>query len=63
MALLEAQLQYAGMTINAIGTVEQYIGPSRTFVRGKLIRITGLEHDAEMSQLVADELARGIYIT
>lgn len=63
VALLEAQLQYAGMTINAIGTVEQYIGPSRTFVRGKLIRITGLEHDAEMSQLVADELARGIYIT
>lgn len=63
VALLEAQLQYAGMTINAIGTVSQYIGPSRTFVRGKLIRITGLEHDAEMSQLVADELARGIYIT
>lgn len=63
VALLEAQLQYSGMTINAIGTVSQYIGPSQTFIRGKLIRITGLEHDAEMSQLVADELARGIYIT
>lgn len=63
VAVLNLQLQYSGMTVGAIGTVKQYIGPSQTFIRGRLIRITGLEHDAEMSQLVADELARGIYIT
>lgn len=63
VGLLNLQIQYSGMTIGGIGTVKEFIGPSRTFIRGRLIRITGLEHDAEMSQLVADELARGIYMT
>ena len=59
---LEAQLQYSSMTVKAIGIVSQFVSGGPTFVRGRLIRITGLEHDAEMSQLVADELARGIYM-
>ena len=63
VAALQLQLEYSSMTVGAIGTVSQYIGPSQTFVRGRLIRITGLEHDAEMSRVVADELARGMYIT
>ena len=62
VAALTLQLDYSGMTVQAIGTVGQYTGPNPTFVRGRLIRITGLEHDAEMSQLVADELARGVYM-
>ena len=63
VGVLTLQLEYSGMTVGAIGTVKEYIGSSQTFIRGRLIRIIGLEHDAEMSQLVADELARGIYIT
>lgn len=63
VGVLTLQLEYSGMTVGAIGTVKEFIGSSQTFIRGRLIRITGLEHDAEMSQLVADELARGIYIT
>ena len=59
---LEAQLQYSSMTVKAVGIVSQFVSGGPTFVRGRLIRITGLEHDAEMSQLVADELARGIYM-
>ena len=60
--VLEEQLNYSSMTVKAIGIVEQFVSGGPTFVRGRLIRITGLEHDAEMSQLVADELARGIYM-
>lgn len=60
--VLEEQLNYSSMTVKAIGIVSQFVSGGPTFVRGRLIRITGLEHDAEMSQLVADELARGIYM-
>ena len=62
VAVLQSQLEYSSMTVNAIGIVSQFVSGGPTFVRGRLIRITGLEHDAEMSQLVADELARGIYM-
>lgn len=60
--LLEAQLEYSSMTVQAVGIVSEFVSGGPTFIRGRLIRITGLEHDAEMSQLVADELARGIYM-
>ena len=60
--VLEEQINYSSMTVKAIGAIEQFVGGGPTFIRGRLIRITGLEHDAEMSQLVADELARGIYM-
>lgn len=63
VAVLNLQLQYSGMTVGAIGTVKQYLGSGTTFIRGRIIRITGLENDAEMSQFIADELARGVYIT
>ena len=59
---LESQLQYSSMTVQAVGIVSEFVSGGPTFVRGRLIRITGLEHDAEMSQLVAIELARGIYM-
>ena len=58
---LRYQIEYSSMTVNAIGTVYEFMSGAATFIRGRLIRIIGLEHDAEMSQLVADELARGIY--
>ena len=62
--LLQQQLIYGGMTVQAVGTVYEFTvnGGGPTYIRGKLIRVTGLEHDAQMSQLVADELARGIYM-
>ena len=63
IAALNLQIQYSGVTVGAVGTVNTYLGGPNSFIRGRLIRITGLEHDAEMSQLVADELARGIYMT
>ena len=63
VAVLNLQLEYSGMTVGAIGTVKQYLGSGTTFIRGRIIRITGLENDAEMSQFIADELARGVYIT
>ncbi|MBO4795574.1 MAG: hypothetical protein J5547_05765 [Clostridia bacterium] len=59
---LNLQLQYSGMTVGAIGKLSEFIGTSQTFVRGRLIRITGLDDDTHIAQIIADELARGIYM-
>lgn len=64
VSALELQLLWSGMTVNTIGYVKDFIGPSGSglnFIRGKLIRITGLNEDAHIAQLIADEIARGVY--
>lgn len=65
MAALEYAILWGGMTVNTIGTLKDFIGPSGSgynFVRGRIIRITGLEEDAHIAQVIADELARGVYM-
>lgn len=65
VSALEQQLLWSGMTVNTIGYLKDFIGPSGSgynFVRGRIIRITGLDEDAHIAQIIADELARGVYM-
>lgn len=57
------KMKYDGMTISAIGNIEDYIHPSETtFVKGRLIRLEGIDEDYHVAQELVNELNRGVYI-
>lgn len=59
---VENVLRYQGMTIMAIGTINDYVIEDETFIQGQMIRLPDLEDDFHMAVEIADEIKRGIYI-
>ena len=59
---LRDKLTYNGMTINAIGTINEYTQPKETFIQGQLIRLEGLTEDYHLTAAIAAELHKGIFI-
>lgn len=60
--IFKNKLKYEGMTINAIGTIADYIGPEETFIKGKLIRIPDIQDDYHVAQMIVNELVEGVYL-
>ena len=60
--LFKEYLKYKSMSIDAIGSIAQYIQTDKTFISGTLIRLenTGLPNN-ELYELY-DELKKGVYI-
>lgn len=61
IAALEYKLKYNGMTINVIGKISDYMGPTETYIQGKPIRLN-IENDSHMSDAISYELQQGVYI-
>ena len=61
---LKDKIKYNGMTIMRIGHIEDYINSldEFTYVKGKLIRLEGIEEDFHIINVIADELYKGVYI-
>lgn len=59
---LRDKIKYTGMTINTIGTIENYKQEEPSFIRGQLIRLEGLADDYHTITAIAGELHKGIYI-
>ena len=55
-------LTYKSMSINAIGYINYYLQASKTFIKGKIIRIESGEMDADMLMEIYNELDKGVYI-
>ena len=55
-------LTYKSMSINAIGYINYYLQASKTFIKGKIIRIEDAEIDADMLMEIYNELDKGVYI-
>ena len=55
-------LTYKSMSINAIGYINYYLQASKTFIKGKIIRIETAEIDADMLMEIYNELDKGVYI-
>ena len=55
-------LTYKSMSINAIGYINYYLQASKTFIKGKIIRIESAETDADMLMEIYNELDKGVYI-
>lgn len=59
---LQDKLTYNGWTVMRIGTVGDYQRSTRTYIKGKLIRIGDINDDFHMATAIADELNKGVYI-
>ena len=55
------QLTYSGMTVNAMGTIEQYQQSTPSFIRGKIIRLE-IDDNFTIADMIANEIAKGVYI-
>lgn len=60
--ILKNKIKYEGMTINAIGTLAQYIGEELTFCKGQMIRIEGVKDDTHLLNSIYEEIAKGVYL-
>lgn len=56
------KLHYNGMTVMAIGTINNYIQLSPSYIKGKLIRLEGIADDYHMVHTIGEELNKGVFI-
>ena len=60
---LKLKIQYEGMAVNRIGTIAEFKKKDElNFFKGFLIRADGTSYPSNISQAIADELAKGVYI-
>lgn len=59
---LEDKLTYNGYTIMRIGNIQNYLQSTRTYIKGRLIRIENIVDDYHMLKAVADEIYKGVFI-
>ena len=59
---LEDKLTYNGYTIMRIGNIQNYLQSTRTYIKGRIIRIENIADDYHMLKAVADEIYKGVFI-
>lgn len=62
--VLRNKIKYEGMTLNVVGTLEDYIGSiadSTQYIRADIIRIENIGDDYHITNDIANELKRGVY--
>ena len=55
-------LAYQSMTVNAIGTINEYLQQDKTFIQGQLIRLEGTGLTSHEIDEIYQELNKGVYI-
>lgn len=56
------KLLYNGMTVMAVGTMNNYIQTTPSYIKGKLIRLEGISDDYHLVNSISEELNKGVYI-
>lgn len=59
---LRNKIKYNGMTIMRIGTINEFIQPQPSYIKGKLIRLETIADDFHVVNTIADELFKGVFI-
>lgn len=59
---VKKNLEYNGMTVNCIGTIREYLRPEKTYIKGNLIRLEGLDEDTNYITNIGEELNKGVFI-
>lgn len=57
---LRDKIKYNGMTVMKIGTINEYLQPTETYIKGRLIRLDGFDNHTTIE--IANELNKGFYI-
>lgn len=58
---LRNKIKYNGMTVNIIGRLADYVYNEEGYVKGKLIRLTGLEEDYHITNSISGEVNQGFF--
>lgn len=60
---IKNMIRFSGMTVGRIGKISEFTasGESR-YIRGKLIRIEGIQEDFHIVQQISQEIQKGVYI-
>ena len=63
-AIFLDKIKYEGMTVNAIGHIGNYLDSAtgETFIKGKFIRLEGLNEESHFAEDIYNEIATGIFI-
>lgn len=59
---LKNKLKYNGMTVMTIGTIREYLRAEKTYIKGQLIRLEGLDEDSNYIENIAQEIYKGVFI-
>ena len=60
---LREKIKYNGMTVMAIGKMQDYIDPNnKSYIKGKLIRIENFNDDFHILNAIANEINQGVFI-
>ena len=59
---LRNKIKYNGMTVMRIGKIKDFIKEEQTYIKGKLIRIEGIDEDFHILNTIANEIYKGVYI-
>ena len=58
--VLRNKLKYDGMTIMAVGQLQQY-ATAGGYLKGKMIRLLDINDDSHIAQAIYEEVAKGFY--
>lgn len=59
---LRDKITYNGMTVMAIGTINDYIRDEETYIKGRIIRMNDLHEDYHVAVAIAEEIYKGVFI-
>lgn len=59
---LRDKVKYNGMTVMTIGTIQEYLQPDYSYIKGKLVRAEQLPTDYGTTNAIATELYQGVFI-
>lgn len=59
---LLSKLRWDGMTVMAIGTLEDYLQKPGGFVKGEILRLDSLNLPSDLSYAIYDEIRKGAYL-
>lgn len=59
---LKNKIKYNGMTIMRIGTIQEFLQDSESYIKGKIIRIENLGENYAIANAIANEINQGVFI-
>ena len=59
--MVKNKIKYNGMTVNAIGRINDYLDFGETFVKGQIIRFEGAAIDDHVGNALYNEFQKGFF--
>lgn len=58
----ENKIRWNGMTVMRIGTIQEFIRPTETYIKGQIIRLVDVDEPTNVLNEIANEINKGVFI-